>query len=74
MSQKLVQRPSRVPRTFLEFPFEDDLDNLDADIAVLGIPYGMPYGPDGMANDQSLAPDVLRQTPIESDVYYSLNH
>lgn len=74
MSPKLVERPSRVPSTFLYFPFEDDLDNLDADIAVLGIPFGMPYSPDGLANDQSLAPDALRQTPIESDVFYSLNH
>lgn len=74
MSQKLSEHPARVPSTFLNFPFEDDLDSLDADIAILGIPLGMPYSPDAMANDQSFAPDALRQTPAEVDISYTLNH
>ncbi len=74
MSDKLIQRPSRVPTTFLNFPFEDGLDNLDADITILGIPFGMPYSPDAMANDQSLAPDALRQTSTDVDIGYTLNH
>jgi len=54
--------PKGQPRTFLDFPLELDLDNLEADIAILGIPFGMPYSPDAMANDQSLAPDVVRKS------------
>lgn len=68
MSDKLTQKPSRVSSTFLNFPFEDDLD---ADIAILGIPFGMPYSPDAMANDQSLAPDALRQTSTDVDISYN---
>ncbi len=74
MADQPTQKPSCGPTTFLNFPFEDDLDNLDADIAVFGIPFGMPYSPDGMANDQSFAPDALRQTPTDADIGYTLNH
>ena len=61
MTEKLTEPPGTFPRTFLEFPFADDLDNLDADIAILGIPFGMPYQAAAMANDQSRAPDAIRQ-------------
>jgi len=72
MSQPLTKKPAGVPNTFLNFPFQGDLDALNADIAILGIPFGMPYYPDGMANDQSRAPDALRQAA--EDVDYTLNH
>ncbi len=62
MTEKLTERPGTFPRTFLEFPFADDLDDLDADIAILGIPFGMPYHAAAMANDQSRAPDAIRQS------------
>lgn len=74
MSTKLTEAPSASPRTFLKFPFADDLNNLDADIAILGVPYGMPYDLDTWPNDQSLAPDALRAAPIDIDVDYTLNH
>ena len=74
MSDKLTQRPSCIPCTFLNFPFEDDLDSLDVDIAILGVPFGMPYSPHEMANDQSFAPDALRQASTEVDIHYTLNH
>ncbi|GIS90232.1 MAG: agmatinase [Pseudomonadota bacterium] len=54
----LTQAPGRPPGTFLNYPLELDLDNLQADVAILGIPYGLPYRPDEMANDQSRAPDA----------------
>ncbi len=72
MTDNLTSRPSGVANTFLNFPFAPDLDNLDADIAILGIPYGMPYHPEAMANDQSRAPDALRQA--SEDIDYTLNH
>ena len=60
-STGLTAAPGAPPRTFLGFPLALDLDALDAAIAILGIPYGMPYTPGEMANDQSCAPDAIRR-------------
>ena len=57
---KLLEQPSGPCRTFLDFPLATDLETLQADVAILGIPFGMPYSPDAMANDQSRAPDAIR--------------
>ena len=62
MSKSLTQPPGAPSRTFLDFPLAVDLDRLTADIAILGIPFGMPYQPSEMANDQSRAPDAIRQS------------
>ena len=70
----LVELPNRSPCTFLDAPFVSDLDNFDADIAILGIPYGMPYEPHAMANDQSRAPDAIRQFTNAADIHYTRNH
>ncbi len=70
--QTLTQAPGGPPRTFLDFPLALDLDRLDADIAILGIPFGMPYSPATMANDQSRAPDALRMSSHHSS--YTRNH
>jgi agmatinase len=43
------------------FPLCTQLDKLEADIAILGIPYGQPYGPNKFANDQSNAPAAVRR-------------
>jgi agmatinase len=72
MTKTLTAMPGSPPTTFLNFPLALDLDNLKADIAVLGIPYGMPYRTDEMANDQSRAPDMLRQASHMWD--YTVNH
>ena len=61
MPTKLTKAPCRPPQTFLDFPLALNLDALDADIAILGIPYGLPYRPSEMANDQSHAPDAIRR-------------
>ena len=63
MTQALTELPGAAPRTFLEFPYAGDINALDADIAILGIPFGMPYDPSTMANDQSRAPDARRLAP-----------
>ncbi len=70
----IIDSPNLSPCTFLDFPLVNDLDNFQADIAILGVPFGMPYTPGSMANDQSLAPDAIRQFTNKSDIYYSVNH
>jgi len=74
MAKRLTETPGSSSRTFLDFPFANDLDSLDADIAVLGIPFGMPYQTAAMPNDQSRAPDAIRRTPTIEDVEYTRNH
>jgi len=72
MSVKLTRPPGKPPATFLNFPLVEDLDSLQADIAILGIPFGMPYQPSEMANDQSRAPDAIRQAAHMTQ--YTRNH
>jgi agmatinase len=57
----ITAAPPGSPTSFLGFPLALDLDNLDADIAILGVPFGLPYVVDELANDQSRAPDAIRQ-------------
>ncbi len=44
----------------MDFPLHTDLDTLDADVAILGIPYGDPYTIDEVTNDQTNAPTAVR--------------
>ena len=74
MEQRLTEPPGLLGRTFLKFPLELDLHAMEADIAVLGIPFGKPYDTASMANDQSRAPDVLRHAPTEEDIAYTRTH
>ena len=55
MKKNLIESPGLLPHTFLNFPTISSMDEFDADIAILGIPYGMPYNTHAMANDQSRA-------------------
>ncbi len=74
MTDDLTEPPGTKTDTFLDFPFQPDLDDLNADIAVLGIPFGMPYEVTSFPNDQSNAPDAIRQASSESDIAYTRNH
>lgn len=74
MTEKLTEPPGNKGGTFLDFPLVLNLDDLQADFAILGIPFGMPYGPSSMANDQSTAPDIIRHTPTPEDIEYTKNH
>ena len=47
--------------SFHNFPIETDLDNLNADIAILGIPFGDPYSMGEASNDQAFAPTHIRR-------------
>ncbi len=74
MTIKLTAPPSYNTGTFLNFPLVTNIDELQADFAILGIPFGMPYDASAMANDQSRTPDVLRRTPVLEDIEYAKNH
>ena len=52
--------PRLTSNTFLGFPLCTELDSLEADVAILGIPYGDPYSMDEVTNDQTNAPSAVR--------------
>jgi agmatinase len=74
MTDDLTEPPGTKTDTFLDFPFQPDLDDLNADIAVLGIPFGVPYESTSFPNDQSNAPDAIRQASSKFDIAYTRNH
>ncbi|MEM6678885.1 MAG: agmatinase [Pseudomonadota bacterium] len=53
--------PPGVYQTFLFSELQTDLDALSADIAVLGVPFGQPYGIRGVHHDHSNGPSAIRQ-------------
>lgn len=61
MNPRLTTPPKHGHPSFLYSSIEMDLDNLDADIAFLGIPYGRAYSIDEVTNDQTRAPTAVRQ-------------
>lgn len=48
-------------RSFHDFPIETNLDQLIADVAILGIPFGAPYSMAEASNDQVFAPTHIRR-------------
>ena len=56
--------PRFAPNTFLGFPLCTELDNLKADVAILGIPYGDPYSMNEVTNDQTNAPSAVRSESV----------
>lgn len=61
MTLPLTTRPEAGYETFLFSDLALNLDALKADIAFLGIPHGSPYDMRFVNNDQSRAPDAIRQ-------------
>ncbi|WP_036831477.1 agmatinase [Photobacterium sanctipauli] len=74
MAEELTETPLKTPRTFLNFPLINDFDDFCADIAILGVPFGRAYSVDGMANDQSLAPDHIRSWSTLTEIEMTLNN
>ena len=62
----LTELPKGKSIGFLGVPLNLDLDNLDAEIVIMGVPYGLPYYPNELSNDQSTAPDILRLNAQDS--------
>ena len=61
MNNNLTVAPRREFQSFHDLPIVLDLDTIDADIAILGIPYGAPYSMDDVTNDQTNAPTHIRR-------------
>lgn len=60
--KNLTVAPRTSHQTLLYSELMTDLENLQqADIAVLGMPFGSPYGPRSYTNDQTNAPQAIRQ-------------
>ena len=53
--------PPRQGKSFLDFPLALDLDALEADVAILGLPYGDPRSIEELSNDQTNAPAAVRR-------------
>lgn len=60
MPLPLTAAPKSPHQTFLYSPLHTDLDTLQAHVAILGIPFGSPYEPHAISNDQIHAPDAVR--------------
>lgn len=60
-AQPLTVAPKLGHPTLLYSRLATDLDRLDADIAVLGIPFSSPYSIEEVTNDQTRAPTAIRQ-------------
>lgn len=60
MSRPLTTPPRHGHKTFLFSEPCFDLDNLNADIAFLGIPFGSAYSVEDITNDQSQMPTAMR--------------
>ena len=61
MPKTLTSPPKREFQSFHDFPMVNDLDNFEADIAIIGIPFGDPYSMGEASNDQSNAPTHIRR-------------
>ena len=61
MPKTLTNPPKREFQSFHDFPIVNDLDNFEADIAIIGIPFGDPYSMGEASNDQSNAPTHIRR-------------
>lgn len=65
MASESMMTPPAGGATFLNAPLANDLTALEADVAILGIPYGVPYGMVGVAGPCSIAPAALRAQSLK---------
>lgn len=61
MSETLTVAPRAATATFMNFPLHTDIATLEADVAIIGMPYGDPYAMSEVSNDQSNAPTAVRR-------------
>lgn len=70
MSTTTISVPINRP-TFADFPRCDDLDSLDAHIAIIGVPYGVPASMEASRAPSSLAPAAIREESLRFGKYLS---
>ena len=58
--EQLTVPPRTNHKTLLYSELVTDLENFKADIAILGMPFGSAYGPRSYTNDQTNAPQAIR--------------
>lgn len=58
--EQLTVAPRVNHKTLLYSELVTDLENFKADIAILGMPFGAAYGPRSYTNDQTNAPQAIR--------------
>lgn len=68
MTARLNPVPDGRPR-FAGMPGCSDLQSLDADIAVIGVPFGVPYDMFGMAPPAAAAPAAIREQSMRTARY-----
>ena len=61
MTKMLVQPPEATHATFLGAPLVSDLATLTADFAVIGVPFGVPYGMRQVHYSPADSPRALRE-------------
>jgi agmatinase len=61
MSSIFTVPPRKEYQSFHDLPIVLDLDEIEADVAILGIPYSDPYSIDEVTNDQTNAPTSIRR-------------
>jgi agmatinase len=61
VAEVITVAPRREFQSFHDFPLCLDLDRLEADVAILGIPYGAAYSVEEISNDQINAPTHIRR-------------
>jgi agmatinase len=67
-------RRARPDITFLHADYADDPSRIDADFAFLGVPYGSPYGMEGVHGSAGDAPDAVRMAAHVFDYHTELDH
>jgi len=66
MPHMLTVKPRRVQQSFMDFEIVTNLESLDANVAILGVPYSDPYSIDEVTNDQTNAPTAIRRASVRA--------
>jgi agmatinase len=67
---RIVPVPLGKP-TFVDAPRCTDLDRLEADVAIVGVPYGYPYDMEGSTSPSATAPAAIRAQSVRWAPYLS---
>src|SRR3546814_13113030 len=58
--EQLTVAPRTGHKTLLYSELVTEMEGMEADIAILGMPFGSAYGPRSFTNDQTNAPQAIR--------------